>query len=173
MLPPPAPRRARRPRAPRLSPTIVTGQAAHHSGQSPTKAMGSAKRSSMLMHRPNGQHHTARRPSRQPPAPGGPPLPNPTFRQPPPLVTILRDGHTLLTKHGLPTSYHQLRAGCHSSGPEPTQRHLVPPHQRAAQPEPGCRPKPQPICSTGGDHCSRLQHHDVHGAPGLPACHPP
>eukprot|EP00434_Breviolum_minutum_P032735 symbB.v1.2.028948.t1/scaffold3120.1/size63130/3 len=63
---------------------------------------------------------------------------------PPPLVTILRDGHTLLTKHGLPTSYHQLRAGCHSSGPEPTQRHLVPSHQRAAQPEPGCRPKPQP-----------------------------
>ena len=82
LLPPPAPRRARRPRAPRLSPTIVTGQAAHHSGQSPTKAMGSAKRSSMLMHRPNGQHHTAWRPSRQPPAPGGPPLPNPTFRQP-------------------------------------------------------------------------------------------
>ena len=96
------------------------------------------------MHCPNGQHHTARRPSRQPPAPGGPPLPNPTFRQPPQLVTILRDGHTLLTKHGLPTSYHQLRAGCHSSGPEPTQRHLVPSHQRAAQPEPGCRPKPQP-----------------------------
>ena len=56
----------------------------HHSGQSPTKAMGSAKRSSMLMHRPNGQHHTARRPSRQPPAPGGPPFANSNFPPAPP-----------------------------------------------------------------------------------------
>ena len=66
LLPPPAPRRARRPRAPRLSPTIVTGQAAHHSGQSPTKAMGSAKRSSNVNAPP--QRATPYRPAPQPAA---------------------------------------------------------------------------------------------------------
>ena len=35
------------------------------------------------------------------------------FPPAPPLDTILCDGHTLPTKHGLPNSYHQLRAGCH------------------------------------------------------------